>query len=315
MKMEGVRSVNVLDIVDVPLIASANDSIHPEDWIIDPTRPWKRGRFDANNLGLLEEQPADLWLGVNGPPGSGEWELPFEAAELPIPRFNSARPIHAWSCPTSTAHSLNRKQKKTRLKFIYRRQEYGLNLTDPVFAVRHGIAFPRPEQKASTIDLPCGDNCLLCVSVTPECNDGHLYENCRHDLGVAVMRFAAAKPSLFTIGHSNHEMTAFVSLLSGADGVNAIADVRSHPYSRFHGQFNRETLANVLEARRDPVRLSWPGTWARRTEPESYQENQARYELVSELPAFREGLERVRRGLASHRIALMCAVERPDHLP
>ncbi len=61
-----------------------------------------------------------------------------------------------------------------------------------------------------------------------------------------MIEIAAAKPSLFTIGHSNHEMTAFVSLLT-RHGVNAIADVRSHPYSRFHGQFNRETLRMRLK--------------------------------------------------------------------
>ncbi len=122
--------------------------------------------------------------------------------------------------------------------------------------------------------------------------------------------FPPRYPSLFTIGHSNHEMPEFVSLLT-RHGVNAIADVRSHPYSRFHGQFNREALAEALK--RAGIQYVFLGRelGARRTEMESYQDKQARYELVSELPAFREGLERVRRGLASHRIALMCAEKDP----
>lgn len=55
--------------------------------------------------------------------------------------------------------------------------------------------------------------------------------------------------SLFTIGHSDHDMSEFLSLLS-RHGISAIADVRSHPYSRFHPQFNRETLSESLRLSR-----------------------------------------------------------------
>lgn len=119
-----------------------------------------------------------------------------------------------------------------------------------------------------------------------------------------------AKPCLFTIGHSDHEMSEFVSLLA-QHGVNAIADVRSQPYSRFHGQFNRETLAELLK--RAGIQYVFLGRelGARRSERESYQGKQARYDLISQLPAFRDGLDRLRRGLAAHRIALLCAEKDP----
>jgi len=118
------------------------------------------------------------------------------------------------------------------------------------------------------------------------------------------------KPCLFTIGHSDHEMPEFVSLLT-QHGVNAIADVRSQPYSRFHGQFNRETLAELLK--RAGIQYVFLGRelGARRSERESYQGKQARYDLISQLPAFREGLNRLRGGLAKHRIALLCAEKDP----
>lgn len=115
---------------------------------------------------------------------------------------------------------------------------------------------------------------------------------------------------LFTIGHSNHEMSEFVSLLT-RHGITAIADVRSHPYSRFHGQFNREVLAECLN--RAEIQYVFLGRelGARRSERESYRENQARYDLIARLPAFREGLSRLRRGLITHRIALLCAEKDP----
>jgi uncharacterized protein (DUF488 family) len=121
---------------------------------------------------------------------------------------------------------------------------------------------------------------------------------------------APTKPCLFTIGHSDHETMEFLALLS-RHGVSAIADVRSHPYSRFHAQFNREIMAEWLG--RAGVQYAFLGKelGARRTERESYHGNQARYDLISRLPAFGEGLDRLRRGISAHRIALLCAEKDP----
>ena len=43
---------------------------------------------------------------------------------------------------------------------------------------------------------------------------------------------------LFTIGHSNHTVETFVTLLR-QHGITAIGDVRSRPHSRFLPHFNR----------------------------------------------------------------------------
>lgn len=55
-------------------------------------------------------------------------------------------------------------------------------------------------------------------------------------------------PSVWTIGHSTLELEKLVATLS-AHGVVQVADVRRYPASRRHPQFNRETLAEYLEAR------------------------------------------------------------------
>lgn len=121
---------------------------------------------------------------------------------------------------------------------------------------------------------------------------------------------ADAKPCLFTIGHSCHEITEFIALL-GRHGVNAVADVRSQPYSRFHSQFNREALTESLQ--RAGIQYVFLGDelGARRSEPDSYQDNQARYDLIARIPAFHDGLGRLRRGVVSRRIALLCAEKDP----
>jgi uncharacterized protein (DUF488 family) len=50
-----------------------------------------------------------------------------------------------------------------------------------------------------------------------------------------------ARPELFTLGHSNHPLEAFLELL-GRHEVAAIADVRSRPFSRFVPHFSKERL-------------------------------------------------------------------------
>ena len=46
------------------------------------------------------------------------------------------------------------------------------------------------------------------------------------------------KPTIYTIGHSNHSINAFIELLRGAD-VDAVADLRSVPYLKRYPQFQK----------------------------------------------------------------------------
>ncbi len=117
-------------------------------------------------------------------------------------------------------------------------------------------------------------------------------------------------PRLLTIGHSDHEIEKFIELLR-SHGVTAVADVRSSPYSRFHGQFNREPLMQSLRGAGVDYVFLGAELGARRSERECYVDGQAKYERVARLPAFRAGLDRLRRGLETHTIALMCAEKDP----
>ena len=124
------------------------------------------------------------------------------------------------------------------------------------------------------------------------------------------MKDAAPTCSLFTIGHSGHSLDRFLKLLV-VNGVTAVADVRSRPYSRFNPQFNREVLGNFLRSNRIYYVFLGDELGARRVEPECYVANKARYDRIVQLPTFQSGLTRVRNGLADHRIALMCAEKDP----
>jgi uncharacterized protein (DUF488 family) len=51
--------------------------------------------------------------------------------------------------------------------------------------------------------------------------------------------------AIWTVGHSNHEIDAFLRLLEGSS-IRQVADVRRFPGSRRHPQFGRQALAEVL---------------------------------------------------------------------
>lgn len=55
----------------------------------------------------------------------------------------------------------------------------------------------------------------------------------------------SAPPALYTIGHGDRPIAAFVDMLRDA-GVTTLVDVRRHPGSRRHPQFAREALSQSL---------------------------------------------------------------------
>src|SRR4051812_31180744 len=56
---------------------------------------------------------------------------------------------------------------------------------------------------------------------------------------------ASGGRAVITVGHSNHHLDHFIRLVREAE-LDVVVDVRSHPYSRFAGQFNREPLERSL---------------------------------------------------------------------
>lgn len=115
---------------------------------------------------------------------------------------------------------------------------------------------------------------------------------------------------VFTIGHSTHSVEAFLALLR-QHGVEAVADVRSSPFSRFNPQFNRENLQRYLEE--NGIRYVFLGKeLGARTEDRScYENGRVQYARLARTPLFQVGLDRVRQGSGKYRVALMCAEKEP----
>jgi uncharacterized protein (DUF488 family) len=121
----------------------------------------------------------------------------------------------------------------------------------------------------------------------------------------------AAGPRLFSVGHSNHDLPAFLGLLR-QNGVTALADVRSVPHSRRQPQFNREELERALSDA-DILYVFLGERLGGRPRSRDLYDDEGRvdYEKVRGTDFFRQGLDRLVCGLDEHTIAMMCGEADP----
>ena len=126
---------------------------------------------------------------------------------------------------------------------------------------------------------------------------------------------------LYTIGHSNHNIEKFISLLDESD-IALLVDVRSSPYSRYNPQFNKENLDTVLP--RHEIQYAYAGKYlgGRPSDPTCYKnkilpEGDADHlHLVDYLEVmkrqwFIQGVERLLELADEQTTAIMCSEENP----
>lgn len=158
---------NVLDIVDIPVLEPKNDPGQPENWLIDEEVAWSKVEvYNTDRIHSLAETPKDLWLESSGHLDRISVDLqgsrdPQSSLVLIAPQgfrvrmWREHNPFRGYT------------QKKTRAVFEYNQQRYSLSITDPVFSSNHCAQHPQQEGEVLEMTPPCGDQCLLCVSLTP----------------------------------------------------------------------------------------------------------------------------------------------------
>ena len=116
--------------------------------------------------------------------------------------------------------------------------------------------------------------------------------------------------NIFTIGHSTHSKEHFLSLLQ-QHNITAIADVRSVPYSKFNPHFNQQELKIYL--RQHNIKYVFLGKefGARTENPECYVQGKVQYHKIAQTPEFKNGLNRIKKGVKLYNIALMCSEKAP----
>jgi uncharacterized protein (DUF488 family) len=115
---------------------------------------------------------------------------------------------------------------------------------------------------------------------------------------------------LYTIGHSTHGRERFSALLEQAR-VNAIADVRSSPFSPHFPHFSQSELKRWLKHESVSYVFLGKELGGRPGNPALFRNGVADYEAMAATSAFTEGLERLIKGAESHRIAMMCSEHDP----
>lgn len=114
-------------------------------------------------------------------------------------------------------------------------------------------------------------------------------------------------PTIFSIGHSSHEIDKFVDLLQKYR-VTTVVDVRSQPYSQWVPAFNRENLAGALKAA--GLQYQFMGEQlGGRPEDRSLLDPGGKpdYERIAQTPAFQEGLAQLIALAQETMVAFMCS--------
>jgi uncharacterized protein (DUF488 family) len=115
---------------------------------------------------------------------------------------------------------------------------------------------------------------------------------------------------LFTIGHSNIPAERFTAMLRGA-GVEAVADVRSVPASRFCPWFSAKTLAPILAKAAMNYLFFGDELGGRPRHPSLYRDGVADYEAMAQRPEFQAGLDGLLTSARKQRLCLMCSEREP----
>ena len=116
---------------------------------------------------------------------------------------------------------------------------------------------------------------------------------------------------IYTIGHSTHSLEEFLALLKRTS-IEAVADVRSTPYSRRQPQFNRDPLRRALadnQIQYVPLGVELGGRGNSHSERD--ESGRILYRSIAESTEFQKGLHRVQVGSDRLRIALMCTERDP----
>lgn len=121
------------------------------------------------------------------------------------------------------------------------------------------------------------------------------------------------QPLIYTIGHSNHRLETFISLLH-QHGVTCLVDVRSSPYSRFSPHFRKRDLeAHLRDAGIDYVFLG-EELGGRPGESRDYKpDDLVDYDHIAAQPWYQAGIDSLIELATRHQTAIMCSEENPAY--
>lgn len=111
---------------------------------------------------------------------------------------------------------------------------------------------------------------------------------------------------IYSIGHSNVEMSDFTALLSRCE-IETLVDARSQPYSRYSPHFSRDALRRSITAAGIEYVFMGDQLGGRPEGEEFYLNGKADYDAIETAPFYLEGIARLLEIASSSRAAFMCS--------
>jgi len=117
--------------------------------------------------------------------------------------------------------------------------------------------------------------------------------------------------TIYTIGHSVHEIDYFIELLKKYD-INLVLDVRSSPYSKYAPQFNKKNIEEKLEENGIHYNFVGDSFGARQKNPNLYSKDGiVDFDKVRESIKFKATFNKVIDNINNANMVLMCSEKEP----
>jgi len=124
-------------------------------------------------------------------------------------------------------------------------------------------------------------------------------------------RSTKLKRRIFSIGHSNHTIEKFVSLLK-QNNIELVVDTRSRPYSKFAPHFSTGSVEAFLQKEGIDYLFLGKELGGRPQEQDFYDsEGHVLYWKLANTAKLREGIQRLEDEAKTRRVAIMCSEEDP----
>lgn len=162
-RLEDGGMPQVLDVARVPLTRGRNDPGQPENGEVEPTAPWSLVPSQAlPPRAQLAESPESLWLEAGGRQdriSPSALAAEGRAASLVLIRPTDFRVL------TDTDHATGHPRRRTRGLFAYGGHAYDFSVMGD--GLPRGYA-PLHDGRRRVFTPSFGDECLLCISLSPE---------------------------------------------------------------------------------------------------------------------------------------------------
>ncbi len=117
--------------------------------------------------------------------------------------------------------------------------------------------------------------------------------------------------TVYSIGHSNQSVKAFLELLRAYE-VQILIDIRSSPYSKYVPHFNSSAIATAVQQNNIKYLFMGEELGGRPDGDEFYDaEHHVLYGHVAVSAVFLDGIRRLREAASVSRVAIMCSEEDP----